>query len=1012
MPRKQTRKQTRKQARKQAPKQTRKQSRHPDAPPPAGIKGTVDRLLEVDSRRLPECLRAVVGAVPREERGRELAQELRDRAARFYHSDAGTARRIADRALAIARLTGDPTALGWGHRARAEAFLFSGRMRDAEKSYAEAARAWTRSGDEAHLGQLLVGRIHVLALLGRLKEVDRAATLARRCLETAGDQTYLGKLAMNMGNLRFQTDRYGEALEEYTRASQTFQRLGLRDETVIGCEINHAVALTQLDREEEALDRFRTLDAECRERGFELLEAQIAMNAAVVHAQQADFGAALRGLGQATAYFRRTGHPAFLASCLLNRADIEHQLNLHDEALELALEAAPLFGSEEMAYDQALASTQCALSLLARARVAPALRHVRAARSLFEKEKNTARVAVMDLVAAEAAAARGRWQEAARLAESASAEFRRIGLARWESRSAAVRARAAEQLGLSDRELVKLLRSLLRKVRPQRDPLAVWQLLEAKGRAHERAGRPASAARTFARAAQSLEDLRVRIPTEESKIAFLADKSAIFDRLIALESGKRRPSVEQLFDWMERSRAQTFRDRLRSPAFYLEGISSPELLRLRKRIAWLHTRIARLELGSAADRARAGELRRELHTAEESWARQWRRRREESSGWRGTSVFLPSAPPPGLGELEAALPRGWAFLGYHLGPDSALALVATREGATWVALDPRTRAKTARLADRLDLQWAAAAADAVTGGRAARVMQAGADLLLAELHRLLWAPVSRIAPGGIRRWVISPHGPVHRIPLHALRGGEGYLIENADISLTPSGRIWLESGGAGAAGAPGEGTRRAWVAGVPSEDLPGVRAEVARVSRHLRGWDVRRDLAPTRETMRTEAERCALIHLAAHGSLRPDNPAYSFVELADGPLFVHDLATFRTGGASVVLSACSSGRGQAPAGDEWIGLARGFLQTGARAVVASLWPVHETPTLELMEAFYEGFAAGSDDASALGAAMRAVRARRPHPWNWASFAVSGDRGFADRNADTAESTAASRRGLC
>jgi len=65
-----------------------------------------------------------------------------------------------------------------------------------------------------------------------------------------------------------------------------------------------------------------------------------------------------------------------------------------------------------------------------------------------------------------------------------------------------------------------------------------------------------------------------------------------------------------------------------------------------------------------------------------------------------------------------------------------------------------------------------------------------------------------------------------------------------------------------------------------------------------------------------------------------------------------------------------------------------------------------------MEAFYEGFAAGSDDASALGAAMRAVRARRPHPWNWASFAVSGDRGFADRNADTAESTAASRRGLC
>ncbi len=54
----------------------------------------------------------------------------------------------------------------------------------------------------------------------------------------------------------------------------------------------------------------------------------------------------------------------------------------------------------------------------------------------------------------------------------------------------------------------------------------------------------------------------------------------------------------------------------------------------------------------------------------------------------------------------------------------------------------------------------------------------------------------------------------------------------------------------------------------------------------------------------------------------------------------------------VVLSACETGLGQAVAGDDFLGLARSFYLGGARAVMNSLWPVHDKPTREFMEVFH------------------------------------------------------------
>ncbi len=974
-----------------------------------------------------------------------LLEAVRNEAALHYGSDAAEARRIAARAVVLAVRTGDPIALGWAHRAVAESMLFSGRMREAETAYAKAAEAWKRAGAGTLLGQLLVGRIHVLSLLGRMDQVETTAREARQRLEAAGDRPYLAKLAMNLGNLHFQRDEYVGALAEYDQARELFEHLGVRDHTVLGLEVNRAVALTQLDRDTEAMTLFHRLERDCGRRKLDLLQAQVRMNVAAVHSLRGDFDLALGELGRATDYFRETDHPTFLASCLTNRAEIYHQLNLHEDALRLAEESAELFSVEGLSYDRALALSQGALSRLGRGDTAGAVSVIREALLLFMREKNPARVALARMLWAEASSRRGRRADARRRAHEAMEAFQALGLVRWEAMAAALWIRLSG-CDLSPSLRQRTLRELLARVPGRIYPVQVQALLELQGEAQEDAGDAPGAVRTYARAVEMLESMRIRVPTEDSKVAFLQDKTHLYDRLLALELLQPVPAVKQLLGWMERSRAQSLWDQMRDPSRWsggVEGVAGDE----RRRLSWLHARVSRLELGTPEERERATSLRRVLIRAEQDWSRSLRARGETGAvPGRGSYRKAPPTgrasatrdggqggdPVPDPATIRRALPEGHGFLSYHLAPRFTLVAWVTHAGDGWLRLGDDLSSKLTALADRLDFQWSAAA---MAGARRAMMMAApavgspnerpsapagglnvspaagpkaapaagtvgvgrtdtllllrkSAESILSEMHALIWRPLVDAGLHEDLHWIVSPHGAVHRLPFPALLGADGPLVNKTSVQVVPSARIWLELQKRRTRGAR-RASRRAYVAGVPSAELPAVEREVALVGKHLSGWDVVTDLAPTRETLRREGARAGLIHLAAHGSLRKDNPAFSFIQLADGPLFVHDLAAFRLSGSIVVLTACSSGRGAAPSGDEWIGLARGFLQAGASAVVASLWPIEDEATLELMDLFYRDVAAGLDAAEALRRAMAGLRSTRPHPWHWASLAVLG-----------------------
>ena len=91
-----------------------------------------------------------------------------------------------------------------------------------------------------------------------------------------------------------------------------------------------------------------------------------------------------------------------------------------------------------------------------------------------------------------------------------------------------------------------------------------------------------------------------------------------------------------------------------------------------------------------------------------------------------------------------------------------------------------------------------------------------------------------------------------------------------------------------------------------------------------------------------------VVHLAAHGRHEPDNPLFSSVRLADGPLFAHELDSGGTAPDLVVLSSCEVGRTSIRAGGEALGMASVLLRTGVGCVVAAIAPLSDEAALRVM----------------------------------------------------------------
>jgi hypothetical protein len=229
-----------------------------------------------------------------------------------------------------------------------------------------------------------------------------------------------------------------------------------------------------------------------------------------------------------------------------------------------------------------------------------------------------------------------------------------------------------------------------------------------------------------------------------------------------------------------------------------------------------------------------------------------------------------------------------------------------------------------------------------------------------SLDRLLVEPVLGAVDG--REFVVVPTGALHLLPWSLLPS-----CAPRPLVVAPSARLWFEQAVHGEIRAPA--ARPVFVAGphVPHADAEATGlALLYERPRLLVGGEA------TVEAVKGVLDGAGVAHVAAHGSYRADNPLFSSLLLADGPLTVYDLESLGSTPRLLILSACDAALSAVRPGDELMGLAAAFLTLGTRSLIASVIPVPDAAARRLMLAVHSRLRLGVAPRVALSVAQREV----------------------------------------
>jgi transcription elongation GreA/GreB family factor len=215
--------------------------------------------------------------------------------------------------------------------------------------------------------------------------------------------------------------------------------------------------------------------------------------------------------------------------------------------------------------------------------------------------------------------------------------------------------------------------------------------------------------------------------------------------------------------------------------------------------------------------------------------------------------------------------------------------------------------------------------------------------------------------------VLIPTGALHAVPWAALAS-----CAARPVSVAPSAALWHRAAGSGDSEPAGP---QVFVAGPGlTHAVPEVRA----VSRRYPGAHRFAGRNARVADVSSALDGASLAHVAAHGRFRSDNPLFSALDLADGPLTVYDLEGLRRPPHHVILSACDSGLSAVHPGDELLGLAGALLSMGSRSLIASVVPVPDAEARTLMVRLHRYLRAGMSPAAALTAARKHMDSADPH----------------------------------
>lgn len=499
------------------------------------------------------------------------------------------------------------------------------------------------------------------------------------------------------------------------------------------------------------------------------------------------------------------------------------------------------------------------------------------------------------------------------------------------------------------------------------------KVLTDLGELYDILGEPAQARQYYQQAVDDVfESVLANIQSSSLKASFASRHAAVYRRLIELlwDNG----DYELAFNYAERSRARAFLDQIANGTINFRTGVEASLLereqRLREDLIQLQDELDRLELvaetpdETASQRAQLAEKQDDYLILVE----QLKRLNPEAAD-------LTAVNPASLETIQELLDADTTLVEYFLLEERVLAFVVTQSSLNAVELPLTPAAIDEAVQSFYEYDLA--------------TLHSPYPRSLQQLYGGLIAPLQSYLT--TERLAIAAHSKLHYVPFAALTDGQQFLVDNYQLTQLPSANVlrFLD--------APPQQSGKPVVLGNPTFDLP-FAAEEARAIAALYNVQPLIGQEATERQLRAQANQAKILHLATHGEYNASNPLFSQILFADssgnddGRLQVHEIyeLDLSTHTQLVVLSACQTQVGEASDGDEIIGLNRAFLYAGTPNVIATLWPISDETTADLMRVFYGFLQEGLSSAEALQRAQQAIKQDHPHPYYWAAFGLTGN----------------------
>ncbi|ATB46581.1 CHAT domain-containing tetratricopeptide repeat protein [Corallococcus macrosporus] len=833
-----------------------------------------------------------------------------------------------------------------------------------------------------------------------------------------------GWLPLVLGHVRMLSS-HKAAEAPYRRAAETFHRLQQAEGEVLAAINLRAILLAQ-GRAEEARQWTRRVVEVASTSGRPDLRARALMvEASHLYEVELDLGRAFRVLKRAEPLVFPEGTEGMKKQYLSVMGTVSERLGRLDEASDINARLVELTRSTGDLFLEAhgrFTLANLALRRLEREHVLSdrgrALALARQALAAAERTGNTTLVARAARLTADLL---GDSPEEHREADVLLA--RCLALPETpesqELRLSCLWTRAERRAGVDPAGAIQDSEASLRLASERNDPLYLALALRGRGTVAYRTQPLPEALAHAERAVDALEALRQTQSDASSQAELFATWARDYHRLAGwtLEAGgatgrahtlSPRAALSRTFAVSERLRARTLLDALVASRALVDAEDTPERRAQRSEVQSRLVAVQRRLLDPLLTGAGRDAALKELQELE-------RRERDLRPVPRQGALEFAS-----LDAVEQGLEEDEALLVFLVGDD--VDLTGTSAGGAWVLVVTRAGTRVHRIPERTRL----AAAATLFSGLVER--RDGSELGAAvALHAQLLGPALAGLPATVRRLLLVPDGPLHDLPFAALREHrEGApLVARYELGVVPSASLWRHWRGDAPPTLGGEALVLAdpeWVlghgesrsaaasrSGIFEEAallgaLPEARREGFGVEEALRDAHMAPRLwvgpeASERALKDADLSRVRVLHMAAHAVVDAEAPERSALVLTpgteeeDGILQPREISRLRLNGALVVLSACSSASGAVLPGEGVLSLSRAFFEAGARAVVASLWPLRDAEAADLMERFYRHLATGMSVSAALRAAQLEASDAGLPPAAWAGLVVLGDAGL-------------------